>query len=174
MDAKTLIDTNKDEILRQWIEAVYSLYPLETTGFVRTSSDPFGNPVGDMTKQAAAAIYNAITGEDTAVDTVKAALDRFVKLRAAQRANPSQGLGVFYLMKPILRKLLLPQLAKDDLETYLGVESRLDSLTLLAFDMYASARETLADLRITEIRNQHAQLTRWAQKHGVISTSQAR
>jgi hypothetical protein len=39
-----------------------------------------------------------------------------------------------------------------------------DSLTLLAFDMYMEDREILAQSRITEIRNQYAQLARWAQK----------
>ena len=39
-----------------------------------------------------------------------------------------------------------------------------DSLTLLAFDMYVENREILAESRITEIRNQHAQLARWAQQ----------
>jgi len=41
---------------------------------------------------------------------------------------------------------------------------RLDSLTLLAFDMYVQDREVLAESRISEIRNQYAQLARWAQK----------
>ena len=40
----------------------------------------------------------------------------------------------------------------------------IDSLTLLAFDMYMENREILAESRITEIRNQHAQLARWAQQ----------
>ena len=39
----------------------------------------------------------------------------------------------------------------------------MDSVTLLAFDLYSAARETLEETRIAEIRNQHAQLVRWAQ-----------
>ncbi|MDR2820546.1 MAG: RsbRD N-terminal domain-containing protein [Desulfovibrio sp.] len=167
-------NANKDAVLRKWTEAVYALYPLETRGFVRTSSDPFGNPAGDMTRQAAEVVYDAITGEDMVIDAVKTALDRFVKLRAVQQGSHGQSLGVFFLMKPILRELLLPQMAENGkLGAYLTVESRLDSLTLLAFDMYVAARETLAESRITEIRNQHAQLTRWAKKND-ISISQER
>ena len=73
--------------------------------------------------------------------------------------------AVFSLMKPILRQHVMPELlAQDDLAAYLETESRIDSLTLLAFDMYMEDREILAESRITEIRNQHAQLARWAQQ----------
>ena len=95
---------------------------------------------------------------------IKHALDRFVRLRAVQQYTPSQGLGVFFLMKPLLREHILPLCReKEDLAEYLDAESRLDSVTLLAFDLYSAARETLAETRIAEIRNQHAQLVRWAQ-----------
>ena len=69
------------------------------------------------------------------------------------------------MMKPILREQVLPALlAEGLLADYLETESRVDSLTLLAFDMYMEDREILAQSRITEIRNQYAQLARWAQK----------
>ena len=55
-------------------------------------------------------------------------------------------------------------MAQGDLAAYLETESRIDSLLLLAFDMYVENREILAESRITEIRNQHAQLARWAQQ----------
>ena len=67
-------------------------------------------------------------------------------------------------MKPLLRERILPELAEQgELDAYLTAESRLDSLALLAFDIYTTARETLAESRIKEIRNQYAQLARWAQ-----------
>ena len=81
-----------------------------------------------------------------------------------QKFPPSQSLGIFSLMKPILREHLLPELLeRGELSAYFDTEARLDSLTLLAFDMYMQNREILAESRITEIRSQHAQLARWAQ-----------
>lgn len=154
---------HRDEVTRLWTEAVFSTYPLETNGFLRTRDDPFCNPVAHMTREAAGALYDAAIGESVSVASTKAALDRFVKLRAVQKFTPSQSLGVFSLMKPILRKHVLPDLGRK-LDEYLDVESRIDSLTLLAFDMYVQDRETLAESRITEIRTQYAQLARWAQK----------
>ncbi|EFL87350.2 hypothetical protein HMPREF1022_02005 [Desulfovibrio sp. 6_1_46AFAA] len=164
MNAQEIFRSRKNDVVRLWTEAVYSTYPFETTGFLRTKQDAFGNPVANMTKEAAGTLYDAVAGEEVEVATVKNALERFVKLRAVQTFTPSQGLGVFYLMKPLLRERILPELAEQgELDAYLTAESRLDSLALLAFDIYTAARETLAESRIKEIRNQYAQLARWAQ-----------
>ena len=165
MKAKALFREHKSEIVRLWAEEVFNTYPFETTGFLRTREDPFSNPVANMTKEAADALYDAMSGEHVDPAQTKHALERFIKLRAVQKFAPSQGLGVFFLMKPILREHLLPKfMALGDVAPYMEAESRLDSLTLLAFDMYTEAREVLANLRITEIRTQHAQLARWAQQ----------
>ena len=165
MKAIDVFRKHKSEIVRLWTDAVFDTYPLETTGFLRTKEDPFGNPVANMTREAAGALYDAVTGEAVEVDATRKALDRFIKLRAVQKFLPSQSMAVFSLMKPIMRTHVMPELAaQDDLAAYLETESRVDSLMLLAFDMYMEDRETLAESRITEIRNQHAQLARWAQQ----------
>ena len=127
MNVQKIFREQRAVIVEGWINAVYSTYPLQTTGFLRTKNDPFTNPVGDMTKEAAGLIYT----KD---------------------------------IEQLLREHILPLCReKEDLAEYLDAESRLDSVTLLAFDLYSAARETLAETRIAEIRNQHAQLVRWAQ-----------
>ena len=140
MNVQKIFREQRAVIVEAWINEVYSTYPLQTTGFLRTKNDPFTNPVGDMTKEAAGLIYDVIAGEHVTPQKIKHALDRFVRLRAVQQYTPSQGLGVFFLMKPLLREHILPLCReKEDLA------------------------ETLAETRIAEIRNQHAQLVRWAQ-----------
>ena len=166
MDAKALFQDHRDEMLRRWTDAVFSTYPFETKGFLRTRMDPFGNPVANMTREAAATLYDAMAGGDAEPEDVKAALDRFVKLRAVQDFTPSQALGVFLLLKPLMREVLLPRMQqeKGGLAEYLEAESRLDSLCLLAFDMYVHDREVVAQNRINETKNRYAQLERWAQR----------
>lgn len=164
MDVREYLRQNKKELVQKWVEGVFNTYPLETTGFLRTKHDPFANPVAHMTREAGNILYDAISGEEVDPREVKAALDRFIKLRAVQKFNPGESMAVFYLMKPLMRQTLLPEMrAQGQLDSYLEVESRLDTLVLLAFDMYMHNRETLAESRIKEIRNQHAQLSRWAQ-----------
>lgn len=165
MNALVILRDLKKETVDGWVEAVFATYPLETTGFLRTKNNPFTNPVAHMTREAADILFDAIIGEDIETDKVAGAIERFVKLRAVQKGEPSKSLGVLYVMKPILRKTALPAMRKANLlSEYLECESRLDTVALLAFDIYMRARETLAESRIREIKNQYAQLARWVQK----------
>lgn len=154
---------HRKTIVAQWIEAVFGTYPLDTNGFLRTKEDPFCNPVGEITTTVAGHLYDAVAGEHILADRVREALERFVRLRSVQDFPPSQGLGVIYVLKPLLRATLVPLFeAGGSMAEYLEAESRLDTLALMAFDMYLASRETLTEQRIAEIRNQHAQLVRWA------------
>lgn len=165
MDALEIPRKHKKTVANRWTEAVFATYPLETVGFLRTRNDPFTNPVANMTRQAAGGLYDALIGEEVDSKEVKAAVERFVKLRAVQKFTPGQSMAVFYLLKPILREVVLPEMEEaGQLAEYLNMESRLDTLALLAFDIYMQAREILAEARIKEIKNQHAQLARWAQQ----------
>lgn len=51
MNAQKIFREQRAVTVEGWINAVYSTYPLQTTGFLRTKNDPFTNPVGDMTKK---------------------------------------------------------------------------------------------------------------------------
>lgn len=165
MDLRDMLRESKKEITSRWVEQVFATYPLETTGFLRTRNDPFTNPVAHMTREAGAILYDAMIGEEVEPQAVRAALERFVKLRAVQTFDPAKSMAVFYLMKPLLREVILPKMLEAGwLSDYLEIESRLDTLALMGFDIYSKARETVAESRIREIKNQHAQLARWAQK----------
>ena len=116
MKAIDVFRKHKGEMVRLWTDSVFDTYPFETTGFLRTKDDPFGNPVANMTKEAAGALYDAVTGETVEVAHTKKAMDRFIKLRAVQTFSPSQSMAVFSLMKPILREHVMPELvAQGDL-----------------------------------------------------------
>ena len=165
MKVAKLIEESRNELARQWCEAVFASYAEKTQGFLRGNSDPFTNPMGSMIHEAADILITALANEDCSIEQVKQALDRFIKIRAVQQFTPSQSVGVLYLLKPILRSLILPKMEKGRLlKEYLELEARLDSLVLLAFDLYCKDRETLSEIRIKEIRNQYAQLKKWAQQ----------
>ena len=157
----------RDVVLEEWINAIFDTYPFQTTGFLRTNDDPFTNPVADMTREAANTVYEAVSGWDNKPADVRAAIDRFVHMRAVQTFLPSQAMLVFYLLKPLMRKHIMPAMSKaGKMKEYLEAESRLDTIVLLGFDLYTKSREVVAQNRINEIKNQHAQLVRWAQRVG--------
>ena len=49
MKAIDVFRKHKSEMVRLWTDSVFDTYPFETTGFLRTKDDPFGNPVANMT-----------------------------------------------------------------------------------------------------------------------------
>ena len=165
MEAREILEKHKKEIVSSWTEAVFNTYPLETTGFLRTTSDPFTNPVANMTRQAANVLFDAVIGDNVDPEEVKKSLERFIRLRAVQKFAPSQNMAVFFLMKPIARQAVLNEVMDNgQLAEYLAMEERLDTLALLAFDMFTEARETLAEARIKEIKSQYAYLATWAER----------
>lgn len=167
MNVLQTFQDHRKSLVEQWINAVFSSYPLDTTGFLRTRQDQFCNPVGEITATVAGHLYDAVAGEHIIAERVEQALERFVKLRSVQDFPPSQGMGVIYVFKHLLRETLLPLFVKGGkVAEYLEAESRLDTLALMAFDMYLASRETLAEQRIKEIRDQHSQVVRWAQHAG--------
>ena len=157
--------SEREHILAKWNEAVFATYPLNTAGFARTREDQFRNPGGHAIRLALEETYNAVSGQFSSEELLRASLEMFVKLRAVQDFTPIQALGVIYLLKPLLRERILPACLQNGLlDEYLEAESRLDTAALLACDIYMAGKERVFEERIGEIKRQHAQLVRWAQK----------
>jgi len=160
-----LCRTEQEQILAKWNEAVFASYPLDMTGFARTQEDQFRNPGGHAIRLALEEIYTAVSGRLSSETLLRGSLEMFVKLRAVQDFTPVQALGVVYLLKPLLRERVLPACLQNGLlDEYLEAESRLDTVALLACDMYVTSRVQVFEERIGEIKRQHVQLVRWAQK----------
>lgn len=156
----------KDEAVQQWTDAIFSMYPFETSGFLRTQSDRFANPVGHATRQAALVLYDAVAGQDMDMNAVAGALQSLMRIRAVQDLRPDQALGALFLLKPVLRKLFLTDvLVAGELNAFLDMESRVDSLALLAFNQYCTDREAVFEQRVNDSRRERAQLVRLASKH---------
>ena len=165
-----LCRTEREQILAQWSAAVFATYPLDMAGLARSREDQFRNPGGYAIRQALEEIYTAVSGALSSEKLLRDALEMFVKLRAVQDFPPVRALGVMYLLKPLLRERILPACLQNGLlDEYLEAESRLDTAALLACDMYVASRERITEERIGEIKRQHAQLVRWAQKKGLAA-----
>ncbi len=174
MNILELFRQKKSEVVNRWAESVFKSYPLETTGFLRTQKDDFANPVGEITTTVGNYMFDAAAGEHILEDRLTLALERFVKVRSVQEFTPSQGLGVLFMFKQLFREAFLEECIKNgNVSAYLEAESRIDTLCLMAFEMYVSSRETIAQMRITEIRNGHSQIVRLAQRHGLVPKEMA-
>ncbi len=160
----------RTQVIDKWLSAVFAMYPFETVGFMRTREDRFANPVGHAIRQAAQALYDAVTGADVERERIDAALAAFVRVRAVQDLRPDQAVGALFLLKPVLREhFLVDALAAGGFQDYLEMESRVDTLALMAFNLYVADREVVYAERVAEQRRSTAQLRRWAERHGLIA-----
>lgn len=100
MSTEDIISARRDAAIQKWTEAVFAMYPFETTGFIRTQRDQFANPVGHATRAAGEQIYDAVTGRDVDMEKVHASVAALIRIRAVQDLKPEQAVGVLYLYKP--------------------------------------------------------------------------
>lgn len=157
----------KDAVVNQWTDAIFAMYPLETSGFLRTQSDRFANPVGHATLQAARVLYDALTGTDVDMERVREALGDLTRMRAVQDMRADQAIGALFLVKPILRQTFLTDaLVAGSLDAFLDMESRVDSLALMAFNLYCTDREVMYEQRVQDSKRERAQLLRLLEKRG--------
>lgn len=132
MSTEDIISARRDAAIQKWTEAVFAMYPFETTGFIRTQRDQFANPVGHATRAAGEQIYDAVTGRDVDMEKVHASVAALIRIRAVQDLKPEQAVGVLYLYKSVLRELLLADmLAAGDVQGFLDMGDRLDTLCLM-------------------------------------------
>ncbi len=158
---------HKDQAISEWTEAIFAMYPLETAGFFRTQTDRFANPVAHATVQAVRILYDAITGLDVDTEHVQKGLHDLTRMRAVQDLRPDQAIGVLFLIKPILRKLFLTDtLIAGSLDSFLAMESRVDSLALMAFTLYCTDREAVYAQRVQDAMRERSVLMRLAAKRG--------
>lgn len=156
---------HKETMTRRWVDTVHGTYPFDTVGFLRTRRDRFANPVGYRTEEAAKALMDVVFSDTPDEEPIRRAVDEIVRVRAIQDMSPEHAVGIFFAMKQIIRETLREsgQLA-EVLDALLMVESRIDSVVLLAFGAYARSRETLHKLRVEENKRQYSQILRLAEK----------
>lgn len=166
MTIKDLLLEQRDAIIRDWIDVIYGTYAIDTVGFLRSQDNQFNNPVGHKTKQAVPILIDALLGPDEmASETIAEAVDEIVRVRAVQKFTPEQGMAVFFLLKNLFRKHLGDALNSVELyEELLDLESRVDSLVLVACKVFVECREKIQKLRVDEIRRKQSQLIRRAER----------
>ena len=174
MSITELCNEQRATLLPRWTELFFAAYPLSSPGFLRTQTDPFANPVGRIVRDSLPVLYDAVAGNDADPDAVGRALADLMRLRAVQDMPPAKAIGPVFLLKTLLREVVLPQVlsmssgdAGDSgtaahLDEYLAAESRVDSLGLMALDLYAGDREKVFNLRVEEIKRSQSQIVRWA------------
>ena len=150
---KNILSEKKDDLLAAWFDRIIDTYPAETAKFLRNQKDRFANPVGQTIHEGIEGLFHELIhgGEIGRVTTF---LDAIIRVRAIQEFTPSQAVSFIFFLKTVCREgtkdIPLSAELAGELATF---ESQIDSLALIAFDIFVQCREKLYDIKANEMRN---------------------
>ncbi|MEA1899487.1 MAG: RsbRD N-terminal domain-containing protein [Thermodesulfobacteriota bacterium] len=154
MRLNNLLERNKDDIVKQWLFSVIDTYPADTSKFMKGQKDPFANPVGNTISVNLGPLFDELLNEMD-YESITSYLYPILRIRAVQPIlSTSQSTGFIFLLKKVIRESLKKELSdKDILKELLHFESKIDELTLIAFDVYLKCREKVFEIKANEERN---------------------
>ena len=148
-----IIAHRKAAILKKWFDLTAQTYATDTAEFLKSKTDPFANPVGVSMRSSLEGLLDQLI-HDMDPQRINSYLDPIIRIRAVQNFTPSQAVAFILSLKEALRTSLTKELRDIGKVTELSeLESKIDRLSLMAFDIYMQCREKLYQLSANEIKN---------------------
>ena len=149
---RNLLAQNRSVIVQQWFDRIVKTYPASSQSFIKEQKDRFANPVGSTILQGMEGLYEELL-RDMDTPKIMEYLDSVIRVQAVQDFSPSRALSFIPSLKGIIREELKREIReKDETEELSALETRIDRLTLLAFDCYMKCREKIYEIRVKELR----------------------
>lgn len=147
-----LLSHKRAAVLKRWFERIIETYPAGAAKFLGQQKDPFGNPVGQTISREIDGLYDQLLqGVNPAEATT--CLENILRIRAVQDFSPSQAVGFLFYLKDIIRQEVQAEVREPAAaEAWSALESRIDELALLGFDVYMKCRERIFEIRAKEIK----------------------
>ena len=148
-----ILEKNKPAIVKQWFNLAAQTYAIDTAQFLKSKSDPFANPVGNAMMTGLDGILEQLihTFDPKALNSH---LDSIIRIRAIQDFTPSQATAFILSLKKVLRDYLAKELQDSRLAAeFIELESKIDQICLMAFDIYMQCREKVYQISANETRN---------------------
>ena len=153
MRLNDLLAQRKSAIIKKWFAMVIETYPPDTASFLKRQKDPFANPVGRTILQSLEPLFDELLGSMD-YNTLVSLLDPIIRIRAIQNFSPSQAIGFVFYLKNAVRKNLTKEIdEKQFAAELLDFESKIDELSLIAFNLYMQCREKIYELKANEMKN---------------------
>ena len=149
MGLHEVLAAKRGAVLERWFLAVLATYPPDTARFLAGGSDPFANPVGHTVREGLGRLYDRLVA-GAPDGELSSAIDGIVRIRAVQEFSPSAAVGFVYTLRGILREELAG--AGVDPAGQAALETGIDRLALVAFDVYMQCREKIFEIRVREIK----------------------
>lgn len=153
MKIEGLLAQKSSAIVKEWFNHTIDTYPADSAQFLKKQKDPFANPVGATAKSGLEAVFSELIG-GMDQSTLSDFLDPIIRMRAIQNFSPSQAVGFIFLLKKVIRKALASEIKKQQLyDELLDIESRIDRLSLLGFNIYMECKEKIFHIMEKEVKN---------------------
>ena len=153
MGLKKLLEKKKSAIIKDWFEAAAATYAPDTADFFKRQKDPFANPVGNTIFNGLKKLFDELLLQMNH-EEIKFCLDPLIRIRAVQDFSPSKATSFILSLKKVITTNLQKELRDIQiLNEFLQFESKIDTLSLIAFDIYVECREKIYELKVTTERN---------------------
>jgi hypothetical protein len=153
MRLENIVEQKKALVLKKWFEVVVQTYPADASNFLKTQKDPFSNPVGKTFSRGLEALFDLLLkGWDA--EAVSSFLDPMIRIRAVQDFTPAQAVAFVFSLKHVIRECLSKEVKEGQFLNELPqLESKIDEMGLMAFDIYMKCREKIFQLKSNELKN---------------------
>ena len=153
MSFQDILQQKKSAILEHWFRLILDTYPPDASQFLKKQSDPFANPVGCSISRGVEELFDELIDKGNS-DNIAPILDQIIRIRAVQDFSPAQAVGFVFELKKSIRRELANELRAGPIERdLLELESRIDRMALLAFDIYMLCREKVYEIKANEAKN---------------------
>ncbi len=153
-----VLSSGRSAIVEEWLKRTIQSYPESAGRFLSQERDPFRNPVGHTLKTGLAELLDGLTRPPDAA-AAGAALDGIVRVRAVQDFSAGQAVAFVFLLKKIIRDLFPGEMKQFPSEVAV-LETRIDDLVLLAFDVFMKCRQQIIEIQANEAKRRVAVLER--------------
>jgi hypothetical protein len=152
-DLVKIIEQKKAAIVKKWFDLTAQTYAPDTAEFLKSKTDPFANPVGGSILNGLNVLLDQLI-HDMDPQIINSYLDPIIRIRAVQNFTPSQATAFILSLKKALRANLAKELRDIRYtEELFKFESKIDQLSLMAFDIYMQCREKIYQISANETRN---------------------
>jgi hypothetical protein len=160
---------NRAAILERWNHLIVETYPPNTSRFLRRERDRFINPVGYTISREIGVLFEELVGEMD-LDRISRSLENIMKIRSVQDFSPSEGVGLILLLKKTIKEKLGDEISDVRIfEEWSALDSKIDTMALLAFDIYMKCREKIFEIKVNEVKGETQRILRLLERAGLIS-----
>ena len=152
MQIDDLLKLKKRSIKKRWLDLIIETYPADSRKFFKNQKNQFSNPVGVALERQVDALYDTLL-DDAEKNDIAAILEDFIRIRSVQEFTAAQAIGFILHLKQAAREVLADDIRTRQLfSELLALESRIDGILLVAFDVYMNSREKIYAIKADELR----------------------